>query len=79
MCRVEAEIGHNIKSLRMKLMFTQAKLSEQANISLKHLGEIERGRGNPTLMTLEALAQALQVPLTVLLATESPKDIAKAQ
>lgn len=49
---------------------TQEKLSEKADISLKHLGEIERGRGNPTLATLEVLAKALHVSLPELMPVE---------
>jgi len=53
---------------------TQEQLAEGADISLKHLGEIERGRGNPTLTTLEALAKALHVMLSDLITLEDERQ-----
>ena len=62
---VEAvQLGQKIKIIREALGMTQEKLAENAEISLKHLGEIERGRGNPTLSTLVALSKALNVSLS---------------
>lgn len=54
---------------------TQEQLAERAGLSFKFLGELERGRGNPTLTTLGALSDALGVPLVDLLAldTERPR------
>lgn len=37
------EIGARISQLRRKHKLTQAELSEQLNISVKHLSEVERG------------------------------------
>jgi transcriptional regulator with XRE-family HTH domain len=50
-------------------------LAERAGLSFKFVGELERGRGNPTLTTLGALSDALGVPLVDLLAldTERPR------
>ena len=45
---------------------TQLQLAELANLSLKHLGEIERGRGNPTLDSLLNLSSSLGISLTKL-------------
>jgi transcriptional regulator with XRE-family HTH domain len=56
-------LGVRVRSLRMAAGVTQEKLAEKAGISLKHLGELERGRSNPTLSSLEALAAALGVSL----------------
>ena len=33
---------------------------------MKHLGELERGRGNPTLASLESLAEAFGISLSEL-------------
>jgi len=59
-------LGMRIKNLRSDKSLTQAELSEMADVSLKHLGEIERGRGNPTLKNLESLAIVLGVELNEL-------------
>ncbi|MCB2188807.1 MAG: helix-turn-helix domain-containing protein [Deltaproteobacteria bacterium] len=67
MPKLSYQLGHNIRALRDSLGLTQELLAEGADISLKHLGEIERGRGNPTLVTLTALAKALHVTLAELM------------
>lgn len=64
------QLGRKLRALRNAFGMTQEQLAEGADISLKHLGEIERGRGNPTLATLEALAKALHVTLSDLIAFE---------
>lgn len=56
-------LGVRVRSLRLAAGITQEVLAEKASISLKHLGELERGRSNPTLSSLEALATALGVSL----------------
>lgn len=56
-------LGKRIKSLRMKCGLTQDRLAENANLSLKHLGEIERGRTNPNLLSLERIAESLDIPI----------------
>ena len=56
-------LGVRVRSLRLVAGVTQERLAEKAGISLKHLGELERGRSNPTLSSLEALATALGVSL----------------
>ena len=52
-------LGYRIKKLRNEKNLTQEELAEQADISIKYLGEIERGRGNPTLRNLDSLASVL--------------------
>jgi transcriptional regulator with XRE-family HTH domain len=68
---VQKILGRRIQSLRKRYRLTQLQLAEKANLSLKHLGEIERGRGNPTLDSLNALADALSVSLSELFDLET--------
>ncbi|NCU41072.1 XRE family transcriptional regulator, partial [Candidatus Saccharibacteria bacterium] len=44
--------GKRIRSLRRATDLTQEQLAELAGISLQNMGEIERGKGNPTLTTV---------------------------
>ncbi len=60
---VQKELGQKVRNLRRALGLTQEQLAERAGISLKHLGELERGRSNPTLSSLVGLASSLGVPL----------------
>ncbi|MBU4563649.1 MAG: helix-turn-helix domain-containing protein [Proteobacteria bacterium] len=68
------QLGRKLRVLRHSFGMTQEQLAEGADISLKHLGEIERGRGNPTLTTLEALAKALHVMLSDLITLEDERQ-----
>ena len=59
-------LGKRIRTLRLDRNLTQEQLAEQAGVSLKHLGELERGRGNPTLELLDRLASGLDISMTEL-------------
>ena len=56
-------LGSRIRELRIEAGLTQEQLAEAANLSLKHLGEIERGRGNPTFSSLERISGVLGITL----------------
>ena len=60
-------LGARIRKLRKEANFTQEELAEKADISMKYLGEIERGRGNPTLKNIEGLASVLGMEASELL------------
>ena len=53
--------GLRIRRLREALGLTQHELAINADVSPKHLGELERGRGNPSLKSLQGLARALGI------------------
>lgn len=53
------QIGMNLRSYRRLAKLTQEDLAEKADISVHHLGFIERGKAKPTLATLERIASAL--------------------
>jgi transcriptional regulator with XRE-family HTH domain len=40
--------------------YTQSELAERANLSLKYLGEVERGEANVTVDALDRIAAALE-------------------
>jgi transcriptional regulator with XRE-family HTH domain len=54
--------GRVVREYRMKKGFSQMDLAANAGIHLTALGNIERGRRNPSLMTVFLLANALGVP-----------------
>jgi transcriptional regulator with XRE-family HTH domain len=66
MQEIKTALGNRIREIRTANGMTQAQLSEKADLSLKHLGELERGRGNPTLENLASLATALDISLAEL-------------
>ena len=63
-------IGERIKLLRQKRQFTLAKLAEKSNLSASHVSQIERNKTSPSLMTLNSIAQALEVNLRDLFESE---------
>ncbi len=72
---LEAEIGTEVRKLRKSLDLTVAELSIAADISSGMLSKIENGAISPSLATLDALAKALNVPISRLFAeTEERRD-----
>lgn len=57
-------IGAQVRILRRRLDLTAAELAEQAGLSAGMLSKIENGTVSASLESLDALARALNVPLT---------------
>lgn len=53
------ELGQALQRKRLLRGLTQAELAEHADLSLKYLGEIERGEANTTLEVIETLANVV--------------------
>ncbi len=60
--RLADYIGLTVRRLRQDREFTLQSLADQSGISKSYLGDIEKGRKNPTTDVIEAIAQALGVP-----------------
>jgi transcriptional regulator with XRE-family HTH domain len=72
---LEAGIGAEVRRLRKSLDLTVAELGAAADISAGMLSKIENGTISPSLATLNALARALNVPISRLFAeTEERRD-----
>ena len=61
---LERAIGREVRRQREKLDITISELAKAAGISAGMLSRIENEATSPSLSSLQALAQALQVPLT---------------
>lgn len=61
------EIGEVIKDRRKSLNITQSTLAALAGVGLNTLVAIERGNGNPKLLTLLALFDTLGLKIDVIL------------
>jgi transcriptional regulator with XRE-family HTH domain len=61
---LEAAIGREIRAFRKKLDMTVVELSRLAGLSAGMVSKIERGITSPSLATLQALSNSLQVPVT---------------
>ena len=54
-------VGRNFARLRREKGLTQEQIEERSGLSQQYLSGLERGKRNPTVMTLYELAQALGV------------------
>lgn len=63
-------VGAQIRRRREQRGLSSAELARRAGLSKATLSQLEAGRGNPTIETLDALAIALRIPLTDLLARD---------
>ncbi len=61
---LEVAIGREVRSFRKQQEVTVAELAALTGISIGMLSKIENGNTSPSLTTLQALANALSVPLT---------------
>ena len=53
-----------IKERRSQLKISQSDLAEMANVSLATVKNIERGKGNPSLQTVEKILAVLGMEMT---------------
>lgn len=60
------DLGKTIKQCRKLREMTQTKLSERSGISISNLCLIESGKLEPSRAAAEAIANALSIPLTLL-------------
>ena len=66
---LEKAIGAQIRELRRRFNLSVADLAAAASISAGMLSKIENGQSSPSLATLQAVASALNVPMTTLFST----------
>src|SRR6516165_3216850 len=72
---LESAIGAEVRRLRKDLDLTVAELGVAAGISTGMLSKIENGSISPSLVTLDSLARALNVPISRLFSeTEEQRD-----
>ena len=73
-------LATNLRRLRRLRGMSSAQLARLSNVGPATLSGLERGAGNPTLDTLQALSETLGVPLTELLdgASRPPVTVIRA-
>ena len=60
-------VGQNVRRLRLAKNLTQEQFAELSGLSQQYVSDLERGRRNPTVVTLFELATALGTKPEVLL------------
>ena len=59
-------VGAQVKTMRQAMKLTASEVAQAAGLSVAMLSKIENGQTAPSLATLQALAIALNVPITAL-------------
>jgi transcriptional regulator with XRE-family HTH domain len=61
MRRLGEVFGSNVRRLRQARKLSQEALADSVGLAVTYVGQIERGRRNPTLAVVERFAAALKV------------------
>lgn len=54
-------VGDNCARLRRERGWTQEELAERSGLTQQYLSDLERGKRNPTIVTIYEISQALEV------------------
>ena len=63
-----SDFGKNVRAARHARGMTLEALAHEVGLAYSYLGELERGRRNPTLKVVEQISEALDVSPIELLA-----------
>jgi transcriptional regulator with XRE-family HTH domain len=67
-CQFVVVFGLTVRALREQRGWSQEALAEQADLNRSYVGELERGKAIPSLITLRKLANSFNLSLTNLMA-----------
>jgi transcriptional regulator with XRE-family HTH domain len=62
------EFAQVLRQLREERGWSQEQLAERADLNRSYLGEVERGRAVPSIITVSKLASALNIQMSTLIA-----------
>lgn len=68
-------IGEKIRNIRKSKNLTIVELSEQINVTSGYISQIERDLISPSLAVLKRMAEALEIPLSLLFMDENTKSV----
>ena len=68
-------VGKKIRRLRLESGFTIEELAFRSQLHPNYLGDIERGKRNPTLANLKKIAEGLRKSLTEFISDKSVESV----
>ena len=76
---VQQRVGVNVRKFRKERGLSQEALAFECGLHRTYISGVERGIRNPTVVVLEKIATALQVPASRLLEDVAEPSVALAQ
>lgn len=67
MAEISSKLGQNLKRIRTKKKMSQGDIARALDVHRAYISGIENGKRNPTLTTIQKLADALSVSANELL------------
>jgi transcriptional regulator with XRE-family HTH domain len=67
MTETSKKLGENIKKLRIQKGMNQLELSSILGVDTAYISNVENGKKNPTIRTVENIAKALKIDVNKLL------------
>jgi len=74
-----AFLGTRVRELRNRRGMTRKMVAQEADVSERHLAQVEAGEGNISIVLLHRIAAALNVSLLELFAAEDQEPVGKKQ
>src|ERR1700755_1039038 len=69
-----SQLGDRVRRLRARGGLTRRELAKEADVSERHLANLETGVGNPSLQILRRVTQALNCNITDLVGDEGDES-----
>lgn len=70
-------LGKRVRELRSRRRMTRRQMSQEADVSERHLAQLESGEGNISVVLLQRVAAALHVPIANLFAPQTEEAAEK--
>jgi XRE family transcriptional regulator, aerobic/anaerobic benzoate catabolism transcriptional regulator len=70
-------LGKRVRELRNRCGMTRKQVAHEADVSERHLAQLEAGEGNISVVLLQRIAEALHVPLASLFAPQTEEPVEK--
>jgi transcriptional regulator with XRE-family HTH domain len=71
---VQSLVGWNLRRLRVERGISQDDLAYAADVERAYVGRLEQGVRNPTIVTLERLAKAMDIHVSALFREPAPGE-----
>jgi XRE family transcriptional regulator, aerobic/anaerobic benzoate catabolism transcriptional regulator len=70
-------LGQRVREFRNRRGLTRKQVSQEADVSERHLAQLESGEGNISVVLLQRIAEALNVPIADLFVPQTEEPIEK--